>query len=65
MNEFACAIIELKEGQIDTLYFLAQYDIEAGDNAAAKKKLEKAMEGRFSPLNYATREKVEGLLKTL
>ena len=64
-KEYFDKAIELKEGQIDTLYFLAQYDIEAGDKAAAKKKLEKAMEGRFSPLNYATREKVEALLKTL
>ena len=57
--------LEVKPGQIDTLYFLAQYDIEAGDKAAAKAKLEKTLEGRFSPLNYATREKVDALLKTL
>ena len=55
----------LKPGQIDTLYFLAQYDLEAGDKAAAKAKLEKALEGRFSPLNYATREKVEAALQSL
>ena len=57
--------LEVKPGQIDTLYFLAQYDIEAGDKAAAKAKLEKALEGRFSPLNYASREKVEAALKAL
>lgn len=56
---------ELKPGQIDTLYFLSQYDIEAGDKAAAKEKLETALEGRFSPLNYVTRETVEELIKTL
>ena len=64
-KEYFEKAIELKPSQIDTLYFLAQYDIEAGDNAAARKKLETALEGRFSPLNYATREKVEALLQTL
>ncbi len=57
--------LEIKPGQIDTLYFLAQYDLEAGDKEAAKKKLETAMEGRFSPLNYATREMVEKALQSL
>lgn len=57
--------LEVKPGQIDTLYFLAQYDLEAGDKAAAKAKLEKALEGRFSPLNYATREMVEAAIKAL
>lgn len=50
---------EIKEGQIDTLYFLAQYDLEAGKKQDALEKLEKAMEGRFSPLNYATRDMVQ------
>lgn len=57
--------LEHRPGQIDTLYFLAQYDIEAGDKDAAKEKLNKALEGRFSPLNYATREMVEKLLQQL
>ena len=57
--------LELKPSQIDTLYFLAQYDLEAGDKAAAKAKLETALEGRFSPLNYATREMVENAIKAL
>jgi len=56
---------QLKPGQIDTLYFLAQYDIENGDRAAAKEKLESALEGRFSPLNFATKDKVNALLSTL
>ena len=56
---------QLKPGQIDTLYFLAQYDIENGNPSAAKEKLETALEGRFSPLNYATRDKVNALLATL
>lgn len=64
-REYFEKALEVKPGQIDTLYFLAQYDIEAGDKEAAKAKLEKAMEGRFSPLNYATREKVQELLNTL
>jgi len=57
--------LERKPGQIDTLYFLAKYDAEAGDTEAAKQKLETALEGRFSPLNYATREKVEAALEAL
>ncbi|MGN0779159.1 MAG: tetratricopeptide repeat protein [Aristaeellaceae bacterium] len=51
--------IEEKEGQIDTLWFLSRYDLEKGDKASAIARLEKALEGRFSPLNYATKEKVE------
>jgi len=57
--------LSFKPGQIDTLFFLAQYDLEAGDRAAAKEKLEKALEGRFSPLNFATKEKIGELLKTI
>ena len=64
-KEYFLKAIEVKPGQIDTLYFLAQYDIEAEDKAAAKEKLEKALEGRFSPLNYVSREKVEELIKSL
>ena len=51
--------LALKDSQIDTLYFLARYDAEAGNKAEAIKKLEKAAEGRFSPLNYCSREIVE------
>ena len=51
--------IEIKDNQIDTLYFLSRYDLEAGDKKAALEKLRKAAGGRFSPLNYATREMVE------
>ena len=56
---------EIKETQIDTLYFLALYDLEKDDRQAAKKKLETALEGRFSPLNYATPEKIRELLETI
>ncbi len=64
-KEYFVKALELKPGQIDTLYFLAKYDIEAGDTEAAKEKLETALEGRFSPLNYASKEMVEELLAGL
>ena len=50
--------IEIKDSQIDSLYFLSRYDLAAGDSAAAKEKLEKALGGRFSPLNYAKKEMI-------
>jgi len=55
----------IKPDQIDTLWFLAQYDLDAGDRPAARDKLERALKGRFSPLNYATKEKVEAELRKL
>lgn len=57
--------IQIKPSQIDTLYFLAQYDIENGKTEEAREKLEKALEGRLSPLNYATRERVQEALAQL
>lgn len=57
--------IKYKESAIDTNYFLAQYDIEEGKYAEARKKLETALEGRFSPLNYATKERIEEVLAGL
>ena len=48
----------IKDSQIDTLYFLSRYDEEAGDRTAALEKLEKAAEGRFSPLNYCSRDAI-------
>ena len=48
----------IKDRQIDTLYFLSRYDEEAGDKEAALEKLEKAAAGRFSPLNYCSRDTV-------
>ena len=56
---------ELKPGQIDTLWFLSRYDLEAGDTAAAIEKLETALEGRFSPLNFTDKAMVEAELKRL
>ena len=57
--------LKLKPSQIDTLWFLSRYDLEAGNTAAAIEKLETSLEGRFSPLNFSTREKVEAELKRL
>ncbi|MBQ3486435.1 MAG: hypothetical protein IJA77_13130 [Clostridia bacterium] len=56
---------EEKPGQIDSLWFLSRYDLEAGDKDAAIKKLETALEGRFSPLNFADRGMIEDELKRL
>ncbi len=64
-KEYFDKAIAIKPGQIDTLYFLSQYDIESGDKAAAKEKLERALDGRFSPLNYADRAKVQAMIDTL
>ncbi len=64
-KEYFLKALEQKPSQIDTLYFLAQYDIADGDKAAAREKLQKALEGRFSPLNHATKEIVEAQLATL
>ncbi len=61
---FLKAIAE-KDSQIDTLYFLSRYDLEAGDKAAALEKLEKASEGRFSPLNYVTKQDVDAEIAAL
>ena len=47
-----------RDSQIDTLWFLSRYDLEAGDKAAAIAKLEKALDGRFSPLNFCTKDMV-------
>lgn len=63
--EYFSKAIELKPGQIDTLYFLSRYDLEKGDRDAAKEKLETALEGNFSPLNYLTRKMCEEELEKL
>ena len=56
---------EEKPGQIDSLWFLSRYDLENGDKAAAIEKLETAMEGRFSPLNFMDKAAIEAELKRL
>ena len=55
----------IKDSQIDTLWFLSRYDLEAGDREAAIEKLEKAIGGRFSPLNYCNREMVQQEIEKL
>lgn len=50
---------EIKPTQIDTLWFLSRYDLENGKTEAALEKLDTALQGRFSPLNYLTRDKIQ------
>ena len=57
--------LAIKGSQIDTLFFMSKYDEEAGDKQAALDKLEKAAEGRFSPLNYCSRETVQKEIERL
>ena len=57
--------LAIKDSQIDTLYFLSRYDEEEGDRQAALEKLEKAAKGRFSPLNYCSRETVQKEIERL
>lgn len=57
--------IALKPTAIDTNYFLALYDIEAGDKQQAKARLETARKGNFSTLNFATPQKIDALLDQL
>ncbi len=56
---------EEKPGQIDSLWFLSRYDIENGDVEAAIEKLETALEGRFSPLNFVDKATVAAELQRL
>ncbi len=55
----------IRSAQIDTLYFLSRYDLEEGKKEDAIEKLEKAREGRFSPLNYVTPAMIDEELKKL
>lgn len=57
--------LAIKPGQIDTLWFLSRYDLEGGDKAAALEKLETALSGRFSPLNYVTKAEIEQEIQRL
>ena len=57
--------IELKPNAIDTNYFLALYDIEEGNKEKAIKRLDTALEGFTSPLNYATPEMIKNKLQEL
>lgn len=57
--------IALKPKAIDTNYFLALYDIEAGDKEKARERLNTSASGFFSPLNYVTPELIEKTLAEL
>jgi len=57
--------IKLKPAAIDTNYFLAQYAIDEGDYGKAREYLETAKKGFFSPLNFATPDKIESLLEQI
>ena len=57
--------ISHKPSAIDTNYFLALYDIEAGDLDKARERLETARKGFTSPLNYATPELIEKKLEEI
>ena len=54
-----------KPEQVDSLWFLSRYDLEAGDTAAAIEKLESALEGRMSPLNFCDKAMLEAELARL
>lgn len=64
-REYFQRAISIKKAQIDTLYFLALYDIEAGKKDEAIEKLEIAEEGSFSPLNYVSKKMVQEKLEEL
>ena len=50
---------EIKPSQIDTLWFLSRYDVDNGKKDEAIEKLETALEGRFSPLNFANKAMIQ------
>lgn len=56
---------EINPAQIDTLYFLSRYDIEEGKIQDAIEKLETALQGNFSVLNFCTKEMCENDLEQL
>ncbi len=56
---------KVKPEQIDTLFFLSRYDLEEGNREGAREKLEQALEGRFSPLNYCSKADIESEIAKL
>lgn len=64
-KEYFDRAISIKPTAIDTNYFIALYDIEAGNTESAVRHLQIARKGRFSPLNFATPELIDEKLKTL
>ena len=57
--------LALKPEAIDTNYFLALYDLDSGDKEKAKERLEIARNGKASPLNYATPQRIEEMIQRL
>lgn len=64
-KEYFDKAIALKPSAIDTNYFLSLYAIESGDLDKAREHLETAAKGFFSPLNYATPEKIQEKLSEI
>lgn len=64
-KEYFEKAILIRPNQIDTLYFLSLYDIEDGKLDEAREKLNHALEGNFSPLNFAQKDKIKELLKSI
>ena len=64
-REYFLKAIELKEDQIDTLWFLSRYALEEGNTEKAVEYLTKALDGRFSPLNYKTKQDFEAEIARL
>lgn len=58
-REYFIKAHEIKDDQIDTLWFLSRYDLEEGNTEKALEHLTKALDGRFSPLNYKTKQDFE------
>lgn len=56
---------EIKPDQIDTLYFLSRYALEENSPEKALEYLNKTLEGRFSPMNYASYEKVNAEIRRI
>ena len=57
--------IEQKPDAIDSNYLLALIETEEGKKDQARKRLEIAKKGNFTPLNYATPERIEEALRSL
>lgn len=64
-KEYFNKAIAIKKAQIDTLYFLALYDLEDGKTDEAIEKLEIAEKGSFSPLNFVSKKMVQDKLEEL
>jgi len=63
--EYFQKAIALRATQIDTLWFLSRYDVEAGKTRDAIQKLQTAARGNYSALNYVTRDDVKQEIQRL